>query len=161
MALQVQRITAEEGNDATDVRKATEGKAGYIEPRTLNPSATEDGGTSFLVAGCASQIMSGYIGQSLQEVMLDFGTPVNAFDMPDGSRAFQSVLTSSYVLPTTIAQSGNAQASGNNLNWMSNTRITGGQPVTNTCAYTMLARWVDASNAWIFYDFRKPRFGCE
>jgi hypothetical protein len=116
---------------------------------------------TFLVAGCASQIMSGYIGQSLQEAMLDYGTPVNAFDMPDGSRAFQWVLTSSYVLPTTITQSGNAQASGNNLNWMSNTRITGGQPVTNTCAYTMLARWVDASNAWIFYDFRKPRFGCE
>lgn len=116
---------------------------------------------TFLVAGCASQIMSGYIGQSVQEAMLDYGPPINSFDMPDGSRAFQWVLTSSYVQPTTISQSGNVQTSGNDLSWMSNTRITGGQQVTNACAYTMLARWIDASKAWVFYDFRKPRFLCE
>lgn len=112
---------------------------------------------AFLVTGCASSIMRGYIGKPLQEVMLDYGPPVNAFDMPDGSRAFQWRVNSTFVTPTTVTSStvpvGNV--------WYTNTQITGGQAVTSGCIYTMLARWNADQNAWIFHDFRPPSALCE
>ena len=116
---------------------------------------------STILTGCASQIMSGYLGEPVQMAMLDYGPPLNAFDLPDGTRAFQWVLTHTYVTPTTISQSGNVRATAGNANWISKTKISGGQPISTTCAYTMLARWDEDRTAWIFYDFRKPRFGCE
>ena len=46
--------------------------------------------------GCASEIMKGYVGRPVQDVMLDYGAPTNAFDMGDGRRAFQWIIHSSY-----------------------------------------------------------------
>jgi hypothetical protein len=109
------------------------------------------------LAGCASQIMQGYIGQPLQEVMLDYGPPINAFDMPDGSRAFQWSVSSTYVTPTTVTST--AIPAGNM--WMTNTQITGGQAITSACVYTMLARWNEEQRAWIFTDFRQPNVMCQ
>ena len=54
------------------------------------------------VGACASAIMQSYMGKPLQVVMLDYGPPANAFDMPDGSRAFQWVITSTYTTPMTV-----------------------------------------------------------
>ena len=42
-----------------------------------------------ILSGCASQIMNSYVGNDVREVMVDYGTPANAFDMGDGRRAFQ------------------------------------------------------------------------
>ncbi len=114
------------------------------------------------LGGCASGIMRGYMGKSLQEAMLDYGPPANAFDMPDGSRAFQWVMSSTYVTPTTVTQYGTARPGGfGSVDWSSRTSIQGGQAITGTCIYTMLARWDDAANTWVFYDFRPPRVMCE
>lgn len=112
---------------------------------------------AFGVVGCASQIMQGYMGKPLQEVMLDYGPPSNAFDMPDGSRAFQWVMNYSTTTPTQVRTSsipvGNV--------WYTNTQITGGQAISGECIYTMLARWDQAQNAWIFYEFRPPSMMCQ
>lgn len=105
--------------------------------------------------------MQGYLGQPLQAAMIDYGPPQNAFDMPDGTRAFQWVMSSTYVTPTNVNNYGNAYAAGNAVNWYQNTQITGGQPITNECAYTMFARWSDAQNAWVFTSFKKPKMLCE
>lgn len=116
---------------------------------------------ALVLAGCASGIMQGYVGKSLQEAMLDYGPPTNAFDMPDGSRAFQWVRHSTYVTPTQVAHTGVVTPGFGSVNWSSRTAISGGQPINSTCAYTMLARWDEGENTWVFYDFRPPRLACE
>jgi hypothetical protein len=113
------------------------------------------------VSACASQIMSRYVGQTLQEAMIDYGPPANAFDMPDGSRAFQWVMTSTYVMPTTVTNSGSVTPIGNTAIWSQQTQITGGQPISSACAYTMIARWDEMQNAWVFTEYRRPRMMCE
>ena len=101
--------------------------------------------------------MQGYVGKPLQEVMLDYGPPVNAFDMPDGTRAFQWSMSSTYVTPTTVTST--TMPAGNI--WMTNTQISGGQPITSSCVYTMFARWNDEQGAWVFTDFRRPSALCQ
>lgn len=113
------------------------------------------------LSGCASQIMKGYVGQPLQMAMVDHGPPVNAFDMPDGTRAFQWVKKRSFVMPVSSYQSGNASVVGNTVWWTQNTRISGGQPIHSECAYTMFARWDEGANAWMLTGFQKPRWACE
>lgn len=109
------------------------------------------------LTACASQVMRGYVGKPLQEVMLDYGPPVNAMDMPDGTRAFQWAINSSYVTPTqvisTTAPVGNV--------WFTNIQITGGQLISSSCVYTMFARWSEEQRAWVFTDFRRPNAMCE
>ena len=126
-----------------------------------------------LLAGCASQIMQGYVGKDMREVMLDYGAPANAFDMGDGRRAFQWVINSSYTTPTyatttgTVNTTGNAYAIGNNVygnanSWVnSNTVITGGQTINSRCVYTMFGVWSELKKGWDIVGFKQPRLDCE
>lgn len=116
---------------------------------------------ALIVSGCASSIMQGYVGQTLQEAMLDYGPPANAFDMPDGSRAFQWSMSSTFVTPTTVRQTGSVTPGFGSVDWSSRTTIQGGQPITGTCLYTMLARWDEGRIAWVFFDYRRPNMMCE
>ena len=109
------------------------------------------------LSACASQIMRGYVGKPLQEVMLDYGPPVNAMDMPDGTRAFQWAISSAFVTPTHVTST--TTPAGNM--WLTNTQITGGQLITNSCVYTMFARWSEEQRTWVFTDFRRPSALCE
>ena len=113
------------------------------------------------LAGCASDVMRGYMGKPMQEAMIDYGPPSNAFDMPDGRRAFQWVMSETVIAPTTVNANGSVRMAGNAAWYNSNATISGGQPITSTCAYTMIAHWDAARNAWIFDEFRKPSFMCE
>lgn len=116
---------------------------------------------ALVLTSCASSEMKGYIGKSLQEVMVKRGPPANAFDMGDGRRAFQWVLNSTYRAPTNVQSSGNVYSYGNQANWTQKTTITGGQPITNSCAYTMYGRWNESRTLWIMEGFEKPNFMCE
>ena len=113
------------------------------------------------VAGCASQVMKGYVGQPIQAVMAERGPPAGAFDMPDGRRAFQWSLSRSYVMPTMATNIGQAYPIGNSVWWQQNTQISGGQRIGGTCIYTLFARWNDGANAWIIDGFQKPLRACE
>jgi len=113
------------------------------------------------LSGCASSIMQGYVGQPVQQAMVDYGPPSTAFDMGDGRRAFQWAMESTGKTPTYVQNSGNVQGYGNSAWWTQNTTITGGQTVTSKCNYTLYGRWSDASNAWLIEGFEKPKFLCE
>lgn len=113
------------------------------------------------LSGCASSVMNGFVGKSVQDVMVQYGPPTNAFDMGDGRRAFQWAMTNSYVTPVTSTTTGNAYATGSNVRWMQNTQISGGVPITNTCAYTMFGRWSDTASTWVMESFQKPKLACE
>jgi hypothetical protein len=41
------------------------------------------------LAACVSQEMAGYVGKDITEVFMTQGRPVNEFNLPDGTRAFQ------------------------------------------------------------------------
>lgn len=113
------------------------------------------------LAGCASSIMNDYVGQPLQSAMVDYGPPVNAFDMGDGRRAFQWSMTSSYTAPTTVSNSGTAMPMGNSVWWTQNTQISGGGTSSQTCLYTLYGRWDESADVWRVEGFEKPRFMCE
>lgn len=127
------------------------------------PLSTVGVAISLLLAGCATMtdVMKGYVGKSLQEAVISYGPPANAFDMPDGSRAFQWVATSNYVMPVNAYQSGSVTGYGNMAQWSQNTQITGGQVITGQCMYTMFARWDSKANAWVFTSFKKPTWACD
>jgi hypothetical protein len=104
--------------------------------------------------------MEGYVGQPLQAAMARNGPPDVVFDMPDGRRAFQWVVTSEGRMPTMTTTNANIYAPpGAFANVNSTSMTTGGGVVTNTCRYTMYAEWRD--NAWIFTGFEPPRFMCQ
>lgn len=106
-----------------------------------------------LLAGCASQIMKGYIGKPVQAVVVDYGPPSASFDMSDGRKAFQWSRTSSYTLPTT--------AYTTNTAYSSYTTVAGGQQITEHCVYTLFARWNADREAWIVTGFNDPSLDCE
>lgn len=113
------------------------------------------------LSGCASQIMKSYVSKDVREIMLDYGPPANAFDMGDGRRAFQWVMSSSYTMPTYANTTGSVSAYGNTAWVNSNTTISGGQQINSRCAYTLFALWDQQRNGWVVSDFKKPNLMCE
>ena len=47
--------------------------------------------------------MQGFVGKDIRQVVLDYGTPINAMDMGNGTRAFQWKMTKSRTTPTYIS----------------------------------------------------------
>lgn len=118
-------------------------------------------GAALGLAGCASQIMQGYVGQPVQVAMVDYGPPVNAIDMGGGARAFQWLMTQSFRTPVQTTNNGVLYPVGNSLWWTQNTTVIGGQTVTNECLYTLLAQWSEERRVWVVTGFRKPPLRCE
>lgn len=116
---------------------------------------------ALFLTGCASSVMNGFVGKPVQSAMVKYGPPVNAFDMGDGRRAFQWVMRSTYTTPVTATNSGTAIPMGSSVYWSQNTQISGGQPITNECAYTLYGRWSESANTWMIEGFEKPRLMCE
>lgn len=112
-----------------------------------------------LLVGCASSIMDGFVGQPVQQAMVKYGPPANAFDMGDGRRAFQWSMTSTGQMPTYVSNSGTATPVGNSVWWTQNTQISGGGTTTRECLYTLYGRW--NGSAWVIEGFEKPRLLCE
>lgn len=116
-----------------------------------------------LLAGCASQMMKEYVGKDIQDVMVDYGKPNNAFDMPDGRRAFQWVKEDEYQTPTYIDSSEKTKTgrSGSKSWTSSNTVIDHGQTVHSKCIYTFFGVWDELRKTWVITGFKKPSFECE
>jgi hypothetical protein len=117
------------------------------------------------LSGCASQIMQSYVGQPVQNVMLDYGPPQNAIDMPDKTRVFQWVMNSSYTTPVQVNThgTGSAYGYGNHASvWMtSNSTITGGQTINSQCVYSLFTRWDENTKSYYVTGFKKPDIMCE
>ncbi|MBS0251798.1 MAG: hypothetical protein JSR78_12130 [Proteobacteria bacterium] len=111
------------------------------------------------LAGCATDIMRGYMGRTPQAMMARYGPPAHVFDMPDGRRAYQWLETS---------ESTSAGSEESHTRWVERhgrrEKITTTQinpPVNQTkrCFYTMYAHR-DLDGGYIFDSFEKPEFGC-
>jgi len=114
------------------------------------------------LAGCATATgtMRGYIGRPLQSAMATYGPPDFAFDMPDGRRAFQWLITTGFQAPTQTVVSANIYSPPGGLTTVTGQSTTyGGQRVEQSCRYTMYATWDGA--AWIFESYEQPSFWCQ
>jgi hypothetical protein len=109
--------------------------------------------------GCASTHMKQYLGKDIREVVLDSGPPINAFDMSDGTRAFQFRWGGgTYVIPQTTTTTGSVTAVGNSAWFQSQSIATGGGVVTSEgCVITYLARWDQQRQSWIVSNYRYPK----
>lgn len=114
------------------------------------------------LSGCATGIMESYVGRSVPEAAVRYGPPTNVFDMPDGRRAFQWEMSSSYVTPrqtyanvNIYAPPGSAFASASGYSTTS-----GGNVMTQTCLYTVYGRFDPMMNTWIIVGFERPSFIC-
>lgn len=108
------------------------------------------------VAGCASDIMENFVGQDVSTAVLRYGPPVNVFDLPDGRRAFQWKMNSSYYVPQTTTF--NAYGTGSYVSGSSTT--TGGYAATQTCFYTIFGL-PNTNDSYTITGFQKPRLACE
>lgn len=108
------------------------------------------------VAGCASQVMEGFVGKDITEVQLQYGPPINAIDMPDGRKAFQWRFDSTTMMPMTTNYT--AYGSGNIV---SGTAYSyGGGVFTTPCFYTLFAR-PNSNKSYTVVGFQKPSLECE
>lgn len=96
--------------------------------------------------------MAGLVGKDLTEVMVQYGQPAGSFDMPDGRKAFQWRVDSSYMMPTTTTYT----AYGN----IGTAYTTGGGVVSGTCFYTLYGE-KNRSNSYTITSFAPPPPGCE
>ncbi len=112
------------------------------------------------LAGCATSTMKSYVGHNVADVALDFGPPANAFDMPDGRRAFQWRLRLHEVKPSYVNEHRQVLRYGE-MAWVgSPTPIYGGQPLAGKCVWTLFATWQEAVHGWMVGELRKPPYVC-
>ena len=108
--------------------------------------------TAVFVSGCASQMMQGYVGKDITEVVLDYGPPTNGMELPDGRIAFQWNRSASYTTPATT----NIYNYGNYA-----TATTYGGGTTNyECLYTMFAK-PNPQKSHTVVGFKAPTLMCE
>ena len=113
-------------------------------------------GAVLTLSACASQVMEGYVGQSITEPMLDYGQPAAIFDLPDGRRAFQWSISSWGSVPIVSTDT----TSNGVHDWADVTRTrTISIPVEETCLYTLYG--VPRGNDWIVTGYRQPSLECE
>ena len=110
----------------------------------------------FLAAGCASQIMGEFVGQNINQVMVEYGPPVNVFDVGDGRRAFQWRMDEAIIMPQTTNYS--AYTTGSITTGTATT--TGGYVGSYSCFYTLYAKQ-NKPNSWVVVGFEKPSLFCE
>jgi hypothetical protein len=114
---------------------------------------------SSLIVGCVSTHMKKYVGRDIRDVMLDSGPPMNAFDMPDGTRAFQFRWGGgSFALPQMRTTSGTVTAVGNSAWFQSQSISSGGNILSSEgCIITYFAKWNEGTKSWTVVSFRHPK----
>ncbi|MGO4713497.1 hypothetical protein [Bradyrhizobium sp. 2TAF24] len=111
--------------------------------------------STLLLAGCASDIMKGYVGQPIEAAIADYGPPINSFDLGDGRRAFQWRQVHNDVVP------GRSRVDIRDTRY-GERRVethTPGYVESRECFYTLYATPRDGR--WFVTDFRKPTLMCE
>lgn len=111
------------------------------------------------LAGCATDIMRGYIGRTPQEVMARYGPPDNVFDMPDGRRAYQWLEISETTSPgSEETRTRWVEKRDGRRERVTTTEISPPVNERKKCYYTMYAH--RDRGDWIFDSFERPEFGC-
>lgn len=111
-----------------------------------------------IVSGCAEQVMSGFVGKDISAVVAQYGPPANAYDMPDGRRAFQWRIDKALVMPTTTTYQGYGNSYGYGTSLTGTATTTGGYMGSRACFYTLYA--TGSGNRWTVAAYEPPRMGC-
>lgn len=110
---------------------------------------------ALILPACVSTHMKQYLGRDIREVMIDSGPPVNAFDMPDRTRAFQFYWGGGeFPVPQTTTASVNVFGNAAYLNSMT---IGGGVVSSKGCLITYFARHDEKGGAWTVVDISYPK----
>lgn len=109
-----------------------------------------------LLSGCATDIMQGYVGKSIQEPILDYGPPTNIVELDDGRRGYQWQINSSGVIPMTMPSSSTVYSGGQMA--VVNTQSTTYLPYSSECLYTLTA--TKQGKSYVVDGFRQPSFDC-
>jgi len=113
--------------------------------------------------------MPGYIGKPLVFPIFDYGEPITAYDMDDGTRAFVWSMRESGAIPgqaiTTWSAAVAAYGDQANASMYATTVMTSPTTHLYDCNYTLIAKRVreDISGpiAWQVVNYHSPRMKCE
>jgi len=120
---------------------------------------------ALFVSACATKDdnLQAYVGEDIQEVVAVYGDPYVAFDMEEGRRDFQWVITSS-TLPSYPISSGAltdpAQQYAPDIKKKTITPMFNRKVVKSECLYTMVTHWDEDAKSWIVTDYHQPTSGC-
>lgn len=116
---------------------------------------------AIFLAGCASQIMGGFVGKPVTTVISQYGFPAGAYDVEKNKRAFVWQMNNSVVIPGSSFTSGTVI--GNQM--FANTYTSPGYASSSTCAYVLYAEKtrndIEGPAAWTIVGFEKPKMSCE
>jgi len=114
-----------------------------------------------MLVGCASQIMSGFVGKPMTAVISQYGFPAGAYDIDRNKRAFVWQMNNSVVVPGSSFTTG--AVVGNQV--FANTYSAPAYASSFSCAYVLHAEKtrsdIEGPAAWTIVGFEKPKFGCE
>lgn len=117
------------------------------------------------LAGCASQIMQGYVGKTVADAVMDYGAPETAFDISKHERAFVWKMRNSTIIPGSSNTYGNVTGYGNMAFYNAHTYTSPSFVSEGTCAYVLYAKRsrkdIQGPAAWTVTGFKKPRLDCE
>jgi hypothetical protein len=95
------------------------------------------------LCACTSQVLDGYVGRPIEDVLLEKGPPDNLMDMADGRRAYQWR---------------RAEMSGMPI-WSPNMTSVAVIPYSTSCVDTVFASRQGLQ--WVVVGFHKPTLDCE
>ena len=101
--------------------------------------------------------MKRFIGKDTRYIDIDDGAPVNAFDLPDGRRAFQYPWGGgTYAVPHTTTTGGRVQLVANTA-YHTERKLPEAYTVENPgCVITYIAEWSGAKNGWFVVAISNP-----
>jgi hypothetical protein len=112
------------------------------------------------LVACAPQgELERFVGRSVDEAMLDYGSPTEVFQLSDGRRAYQWEITKEGFRPAPQPRIGVGIGIGTG-GWGGGITTIGTNyiPYSKTCRYTLIAS--KSGDQWIASEFRKPAPGC-
>ena len=120
---------------------------------------------ALFVSGCAVKHdkLQTYVGEDIQEVVAVYGQPNVAFDMGEGRRDFQWVITSSTLPSYPISSGALTDPAKQYVPDIKNETITpmfNGLIVKSECLYTMVTYWNEDAKSWMVTDYHQPTTGC-
>jgi hypothetical protein len=120
---------------------------------------------TLFVSGCATKHdkLQAYVGKDINEAVTALGHPTVAFDMQEGHRDFQWVITKS-TLPSYIISTGAlndpAQQFDPAIKTRTITPMFDGKVIASDCVYTLLTHWFEDKKSWIVFGYQIPTSGC-
>lgn len=110
-------------------------------------------------AGCVSTHMKQFIGKDIREVIMVSGPPINAFDLPEGRRAFQYRFGGGQLVQPTVSTESGTAIVFNNQAWYEKQTITKPSRVVEIegCLISYIASFDEQKDGWIVEDIRYPK----